>query len=288
LYVWRAGKALVFLAKNKPRLLGAVWFPVAALLMTSAWFWVHGTGMGKQLPHAGLQDETSFVVWLFSAILAAWMIWANTAWLPPISSLMRRCFRPFEVLQIAPRRLSQVAGIIVVAIMVVIGLTTQLKIAQANLNKDSAINRFPPDAEAGVWISSHTDPNAIVMARHVPIVYHYSQRKVIWFPPSSNPQLLMEGIVTHRVNFLIVVRRQSSYYLPTDDDCFAPLLTAYPKAFHLIEQGPDFRIFQVVRNDPLLGALRSRSDSESAPGGSMAAPFASAVFAKRISGGRMR
>ena len=53
----------------------------------------------------------------------------------------------------------------------------------------------------------------------------------------------MEGIRRHKVDFVIVVRRQSSYYLPTDDDCFAPLLTAYPDAFRLVYQAPELRIF---------------------------------------------
>ncbi len=255
LYAWRSLPALVFLAKNKPRLLGLVWFPVAAILTASAWFWVHGAGIAKELPHAGLQDETSFVVWLLSAMLAAWMIWADTAWLTPASALWRRCFGPIGKPQMSPLRISQISGIVLVAGMIVIGLTTQLKIARANLDLNSATNHFPPDAEAGVWIRSHTDANAVVMARHVPTMYHYSNRNVIWFPPSSNPQLLMEGILKHKVNYLVVVRRQSSYYLPSDEDCFAPLVAAYPDAFRLVEQGSEFRIFQVVGSSPLLGAV---------------------------------
>ncbi len=89
LYAWRAGKALGFLAKNKPRMLGFVWFPIAILLTVNAWFWMHGIGVARRLPNAGLQDETSFAVWLLTAILAGWFIWADTAWLtqgPPSSA----------------------------------------------------------------------------------------------------------------------------------------------------------------------------------------------------------
>jgi hypothetical protein len=80
---------------------------------------------------------------------------------------------------------------------------------------------------------------------HVPIVYHYAERKIIWFPPSSDAQLLMEGINRHKVEFAIVVHRKESYYLPPDDACFAPLLLAYPDTFRLIYQTLDFRIFRV-------------------------------------------
>jgi 4-amino-4-deoxy-L-arabinose transferase-like glycosyltransferase len=246
LYVWRAGKAIFFLARKQPRLLGAVWLPVAVLLTASAWFWVRGSGIGKQLPHAGLQDETSFVVWLLSALLAAWMIWAGTDWFTPVSAFLRGWLRPIGSLPINRLRISQVAGIVLVAGFVVMGLATQVKISEANVDLNSKTNRLPPEVEAGLWIRTHTDPDAVVMARHVPIVYHYSNRKVIWFPPSSNPQLLMEGIRRHQVNYVVVVERQNSYYLPPDDTCFAPLLTAYPDAFHLAYQIPQCRIFSVV------------------------------------------
>jgi hypothetical protein len=92
----------------------------------------------------------------------------------------------------------------------------------------------------------HTGGNAVVMARHVPITYHYSERKVVWFPPSSDPHLLMEGIKKQRVGFVIVVRRENSYYLPPDEDCFFQVLKTYPEAFRLIDQASDFRIFQLA------------------------------------------
>jgi hypothetical protein len=130
----------------------------------------------------------------------------------------------------------------------------QIDIGRANLDPDSAINRLTPDVEASDWVRSNTDPNAIVMARHVPIASHYSLRKVIWFPPSSNAELLMDGILKHKVDFVIVVRREKNYYLPPDDDSFAPLLAANPNTFRLVYQAPKFRIFHVFRNGaPHLG-----------------------------------
>src|SRR5206468_5823305 len=94
----------------------------------------------------------------------------------------------------------------------------------------NSTNNHSPDAEAAIWINSHTDSSGVIMARHVPTAFHYSKRKVIWFPPSSNPQLLMEGIQKHRIEFVIVVHREHNYYLPSDDDCFTRLFTAYPPA----------------------------------------------------------
>jgi hypothetical protein len=246
LYLWRGGKAIALLARNKPRTLGAVWFPAAILLAAFAWLWVHGSRVAGRLDNFGLQDELSFAVWLISALFAAWMILADTTWLRQASALLRWWPKPIGALRTSPMRISQILGIAVVAGLLVLGLRMQVKMGRANLDLNSPANRLSADAEAGAWIRSHTCPNAVVMARHVPIVYHYSERKVVWFPPSSNPQLLMEGIRKHKIDLAVVVRRKESYYLPPDEACFAPLLKTYPEAFRPVYQGPDFRIFEVA------------------------------------------
>jgi hypothetical protein len=251
LYLWRAGKAVVFLARNRPRLLGLIWFPIATFLAVNSWFWMRGIGRASFLPHAGFQDETSVVVWLLSAIFAAWMVWADTGWTRQASGLFRWCTTPLGALRMSSLRFSQVLSLLLVACMVGKGVESQVGIGRANLDLNSETNRFPPDAEAGQWINSHTDTNAVVMARHVPMVFHYSKRNVIWFPPSSDPQLLMDGILRHKINFVIVVLRDFNYYLPSDTDCFDPLLKAYPDAFRVVDQSPVFKIYQVVPSGAL-------------------------------------
>jgi len=255
LYLWRGGEALVMLAEKKPRVMGVVWLPMGTLLTACTWLRMRGY-LPSHLPYAGLRDDPSVVVWLFSAILAAWMVWANTAWLTSASAFLRRFYRPIGALRISPLRISESFGIIVVAGLIILGLTMQIEIGGANLDLNSATNRLTPDAEAGAWIRSHTDENAVVMARLVPTVYHYSKRKVVWFYPSTNPKVLMEGIQRNRIEFVVVVQRENNYYLPPDDDCFTPLLTAYPGAFRMVYQAPEIKIFQVTANpsvSPKLG-----------------------------------
>jgi hypothetical protein len=80
-------------------------------------------------------------------------------------------------------------GSLVLAGLLVIGLRMQVILGRANLDLNSETNRFPPDAEAAEWIQSHTDPNAIIMARLVPTVNHYSKRKVIWLFGFTQPRI---------------------------------------------------------------------------------------------------
>jgi len=248
LYLWRGGKMAVELAVNKPRLFAVTWYPFAVILAVSTWFWMLGSWIGGHQPHAGLQDETSFVVWVLSAIIAVGMLWDEKSWGSAVSSFRGWLSRPLGSLNINPLRISQFLGVATLVVLVAVGFFMQLAVARRNVNLASQTNTYPPDVQAAQWIQRHTDPDAIIMARHVPITYHHAKRKVVWFPPSSNAQLLMEGIQKHKIEYVISVRREDSYYLPPDDDCLAALLAAYPGALHLVQSGPDFRIFQRVLN----------------------------------------
>lgn len=249
-YLWRGGKTLLVLAKDKPRLLGLTWYPVAVILAVSSWFWMHGSWFATRMTHAGLQDETSLVVWVLSAILAVRMIWEETAWQKALNAFQNWLSQPLRLLKFSPLRILQFFGVFAVLVLIFIGVAAQVSVARTNLQPNYQVDAKLPDVLAAEWVNSHTQPEAVVMARHVPIVYHYSDRKIVWFPPSSNPQLLMQGIQRHKINYIIVVNRQDSYYLPPEADCFAPLLAAYPTAFELVHQEAGFRIFQVLDQSP--------------------------------------
>jgi hypothetical protein len=238
---------LAFLAKRKPRALGIVWFPLGTFLALSAWLWERGDWFGSNaLLHGGLQDEVSLVVWLASAVVAARMAWTAAVTERPRVWATRWFTRISEALRLRPLGLAQICGLVALTGIVGTGLAMELQIGRANLHFNSAANPMPPDVEAGIWLRSHTSDSAIVMARQVPTVYYYADRKVVWFPPSSNPQLLMEGIERHHVGYVVIAKRISSYYLPSDDDSFAQLHKAYPDAFHLVAQTEQVKIFQVV------------------------------------------
>jgi len=256
-YLWSGVRAVGFLARNKPRLLGAAWLPASVVLAIGAWYWTQGSGIARHMLRGGLQGEISFLTWLLSAIVAALMAWASSAWLAR-TFLWLQCFSHRQgALRITPMRVSQLLVGVAAIGLIITGLEQQIALGRDNMNLNSVVNSVPADAEAGMWIASHTDSNAVVMARLVPTDYHYSGRRVVWFPPSSNPQLLIEGIRRLKVDYVVVVHRQYSYYLPPDDDCFAPLLAAYPEAFHLAIQTPEFRIFLVRRPRQLSPRVRS-------------------------------
>jgi hypothetical protein len=247
-YLWRGCKSVVALARDNPRLLGLVWYPVAVILAVSSWFWMHGSWFASHMSHAGLQDEASFVVWIVSAIVAVRMIWAESSWLQSSTRLLDWFTQPGYPGGLSPYRVSRHIVMALVLALIVFGLGAQLRLAHTNLDLNSRTNSIPPDVSAAQWVALHTEPTAVIMARHVPIVYHYAKRKLVWFPPSSNPNLLMAGIRSHKIDYAIVVSREESYYLPPEEDCAARLLDAYPGDLQLVQQGAGFKIFRVLWN----------------------------------------
>ena len=101
-YMWRGGQTLIVLAKNRPRLVALVWYPLAVILAVSSWFWMQGSWIGSHLAHAGLQDETSLVVWTLSAILAVRILWAESSWLKASTGFQEWLSQP-HVISSLPR-----------------------------------------------------------------------------------------------------------------------------------------------------------------------------------------
>ncbi len=249
LYLLRGLEGIRFLATSKPRLLGVVWFPFGVFLALSAWLWERGAWFGRNaLLHGGLQDEVSLMIWGASAMAAGWMAWTDSSpeMLPVVSYLTKWFKEVRNPLPLSALQFSRILAGIAVAVFVMIGLTMQLQVGRANLNYAQLNPKDPPDVEAALWVSAHTGAGDIVMAREVPTVYSYARRKTVWFPATSKAQLLMEGIRKHRINYVLVVKRKVSYYLPSDEDSFAALKAAYPEDFRLAEETPEFQIFRVA------------------------------------------
>jgi hypothetical protein len=268
-YVWKSIKAMHIVAIAKPRIVGAVWFPLGSLLGISGWHWIYThwrrEGLGRW------PDELMAPIWCVSAICAAWMAYTGRppSFLDSYSGIAKWFRRPLGTLQVSPLRLTRYAGYGIVVIFFAIGVISlrDIKIDQTPILSmhvgphgnlvipqispalnTSFLNAVAPEVESGLWIRSHTPINSIVMARHVPTVYHYAERRVVWFAPISNPDVLMQGISKYKVDYVIVIKHTDPYYLPDDDYCFDRLLASHRDAFRIAFQDSNLRIFQVERN----------------------------------------
>jgi hypothetical protein len=199
--------------------------PVSIVLAIASSIWLRST------PGNPNQAKLSLAVWIFSAIVAGILI---------VKEYLFGRMQQRVTWQINSAVVGKVVLCGGVFLLIAQGLFTEIK----GLSPKPPPN--PPDVDAGLWLRSHTEENSIVMATDVPTVFHYSQRKLVWSPPISNPQVLMDGIRKHKVNYVVEVYRTNPYYLPPDQDCLGKLVATYPDAFQLVSQGSKFNIFRVV------------------------------------------
>jgi hypothetical protein len=133
-----------------------------------------------------------------------------------------------------------------VACIFSMGVAAQWRIGLVNLDTNLARDDFNyPDIEAAEWIKANSTPASVVMARKDDIIYHYSQRRVIWFPPSRDAAVLMDGIRHYHVQYVVVHYGNDYYWRPSAQECFSVLLGAYPGVFHLAHAGPHNSVFEV-------------------------------------------
>lgn len=237
LYIWRGGKILVRWMIRRPRLAAAWTVPLALVAAVHAGAFAWDTG-SRQL-------AVATIFWVFAAIASVVVLRMDQVRLEAAIDGLRRLRKPIPWTHVSISAIGMVL-LLWVATQVGVGVDHDAKLGRENASFDVTKAPSYPDVEAGEWLAAHTDSAAIVMARQVDVVFHYSRRRVVWFPPISDPSTLMLGIHKYGVRFVVVNHRTSSYWRPPEEDCFTTLLVAYPQSFRLIEEGPQFRIFQVM------------------------------------------
>jgi len=156
--------------------------------------------------------------------------------------------------------LVQLVGVLSVTLLVATTVAADIPIGLDNLISGSSRLASTPEIQAADWIRSHTAPDVKIASRHVGLVYHYSRRRVIWFPPITNPKVLMQGIREHHIQYLIIIDRGFNYYLPPEMVCFDKLYTTYPDEFRLVEEKGKLRIYEVLRESADLSAGQRRNE----------------------------
>src|SRR4029077_18237308 len=131
------------------------------------------------------------------------------------------------------------AAVALCTVLFFLNAGTLTGIARENLAFDVTRERTYAPILAAKWIRSHTPPDTVVMARQMDVVFHYAERRVVWFPPISDPAVLYDGIRRHHVSLIVVEadRGVETYWRPGETDCFERLLKAYPTTFRLVQRG---------------------------------------------------
>ena len=84
------------------------------------------------------------------------------------------------------------------------------------------------------------------MAQQSAVVHRLSGRKVVDFPITSDPKLIMTVVMREKVRYVMVSDRVAyEYYSPTEEERWQRIESTYPSAFHGVRRGPGYRVFEV-------------------------------------------
>lgn len=230
LYIWRGARLLWRWTTTRPCRVAISGTTLAALGIVSSVAW--GLHIRHPSAIAGIAIW-SLVGGSFVAILVG-----GQDLIEKVSVLLEHVVSVGRI----PMSVAEMCRAVAVTCLLVAGIWMQTATGLENLRTVPQMN---PNVEAAQWIRWHSTADTVVMARWEALVYHYSRRRIIWFPASTDPSLLMAGIRRYNIRLIVITENEDdSYWRPSDGDCFRVLMCNYPKLFHQVHQGAHEQIFE--------------------------------------------
>ncbi len=227
LYAWRGVRIVAASAVRRPRAVAATGLAIASVCVVGA--------VASALGAVGLRSRLPIVMWTITAGALVALAYAPGAWRAAIA-WYRRTRRaiaiPFEPLVAA-------------AALLAFNAQPLAALVRDNLGFDVTVARNDAEIRAAQWIGQHTPIDTVIMARQLDVAYHYAERRVVWFPPITDPEVLYAGILKHHVSLVLVFDRPESYWRPAEGESFRRLLDAHPSAFEMVEQDGGARVYTV-------------------------------------------
>jgi len=254
LYLWRGAKAVKNYSIREPRTVGVSLVVIGSFLCISSAAFAFGiTAFPVNPEHVRgdhLQTVAAILFWGIVAAIGFGMLKSDSLRrLRDGRGILARLSRAVESGTPVAFRF---AAILALAVIVVSGTRLVVGFGHQNMSPDITKQSGYPMIKAAEWIRTHEPSDRVIMAREPDFVFHFVGRRVVWFPPISDPKVLMDGIRRHHVRVILVVHQAKSYWLLPEDECFRSLAQAYPGAFQLTHRDLDTWVYEVV--SPLDGA----------------------------------
>jgi hypothetical protein len=248
LYLWRGAKALRNYSVRQPKVAGVGLVLFAGLLCISSAAFTFGIFTFPSNPEHikgdHLQMIAATVIWGILAVIGFGMLQSHARdslhedsdWFAHLSRIVQ---------SLSPVAL-RITAISVLSLIVLSSTARVIAMGRENLHPDMTKQSGYPMIVAANWIRSHEPSDRPIMAREPEFIFHFTGRRVVWFPPISNPEVLMEGIRRHHVAVIVVMHRLDNYWLPAEDACFQALQNSYPSAFDLVYWDLGTRVYEVA------------------------------------------
>jgi hypothetical protein len=132
-----------------------------------------------------------------------------------------------------------------IAVLVVIGLVVDVRIARQNLGPDLTPQ---PAVEAAHWLQSHAPPGAVFMALNFAIIHRITGHQVVPFPVTSDAKLITQAMRARDVAFLVIehVPGEPSYYTPDEQQRLARVEGEFPGLLRPVHRTSDYDVLRVT------------------------------------------
>jgi hypothetical protein len=196
-----------------------------------------GIGLTHHLP--GLQAQASMVFWpVFTVLLATLTFLAQRAGSAK-----------------AANTLDSIGGLIpsyslkvIVVLMCAVGVFQQAAISRTNQAPDPSLFSHYPAADCALWL--RTAGEGVVMAGQWAILHRLTARRVVSFPITSDPQVIVEVVRRENIRYLVVEDHvKDEYFFPPEEDRYQQIERAYSHMFELVHSGPGYRVFEKRRTE---------------------------------------
>ncbi|MGO9228511.1 MAG: ArnT family glycosyltransferase [Bryobacteraceae bacterium] len=225
--VWRGMVAVAHLMRTRPTT------ALGAVSMFGAVF-AAGTVTAARLP--GLQARVAVAFWPLLAAVALCLIFlvrlaGETRATAALNSAL---------VSVALRRIQQVA----VGALIAVGVFQQAATARTNLAPNASLFRHHSSADCASWLRAAG--TGVVMAQQSEIVHRLSGLRVVGFPVTSSPRLIVATMMRENVRHLVVCDPVPyEYFHPTEEERWRRVERTYPLMFQLVHKGPGYRVFEV-------------------------------------------
>jgi hypothetical protein len=97
------------------------------------------------------------------------------------------------------------------------------------------------------WAKDNLPPEAVIVSRKPEFTYFISQRKSVLYLFSTEPQKVLEKMMTDKADYLLY---DNFYWTLTSQKYLLPVLKIYPEYFELVYQTPppQMYLFKIKRN----------------------------------------
>jgi hypothetical protein len=132
----------------------------------------------------------------------------------------------------------------IVGLLIAAGMLQQAAIARTNFAPDASQFIHYRSADCSAWLRTAGD--GVVMAQQSEIVHRLSGRRVVRFPITSDPQIILAAVTREKARYLVVNDQvKYEYFFPTEEARWRQIERAYPFLFKLVHAGPGYRVFEI-------------------------------------------